>query len=198
MKSMKCYLVSLLALIIAAQTFASDRLDARPGYDRYTFVRDNISKLARGGTISDLKWSEDGATLEFTRDETRLQLDLETKQTTDLEWSEEEIKKLTQSRRRRRGPARGFQRDVELSPDGNWKAKSVDWNVVLERADDLGGTIVVTTEGTRKHRYGKASWVYGEELRQTDAMFWSPDSTSLAYYELDETEVEDFYLASLC
>jgi dipeptidyl-peptidase-4 len=36
--------------------------------------------------------------------------------------------------------------------------------------------------------------VYGEELEQTSAMWWSPDSTKLAYYRFDETGVPDFYL----
>jgi dipeptidyl-peptidase 4 len=36
--------------------------------------------------------------------------------------------------------------------------------------------------------------VYGEELNQTTAMWWSPDSTKLAYYRFDEKEVQDYYL----
>lgn len=181
-----------LLCFITAATHAADRLDEQPGYERYTFVRENLSKLVTGGTLSKLKWSEDGKELLYTRGEQRYCLDLMTGTITEYEQTEEEKKEADESNPRRR--LRGRQRDIEPSPDGNWNARSVDWNVVLERTDDLGGTIDVTTEGTRKHRFGKASWVYGEELRQNDAMFWSPDSTRLAYYELDETKVEDFYL----
>ena len=61
-------------------------------------------------------------------------------------------------------------------------------------AADREETINVTTTGTKKFRYGRASWVYGEELDQTDAMWWSPDSSKLAFYEFDERLVKDFYL----
>ena len=56
--------------------------------------------------------------------------------------------------------------------------------------------MAVTTDGSEKDRikYGTASWVYGEELGQTTAMWWSPDSTKLAYYRFDEKQVHDYYL----
>src|SRR5256885_1678540 len=55
-------------------------------------------------------------------------------------------------------------------------------------------TYRVTTTGTKKFRDGRASWVYGEELDQTDAMWWAPDSSKLAFYEFDERLVKDLYL----
>ena len=41
-----------------------------------------------------------------------------------------------------------------------------------------GNESAITTDGNDKDRikYGTASWVYGEELAQTSAMWWSPDS----------------------
>ena len=56
--------------------------------------------------------------------------------------------------------------------------------------------MALTTDGSEKDRikYGTASWVYGEELRQTTAMWWSPDSTRLAYYRFDEKQVDDYSL----
>jgi dipeptidyl-peptidase 4 len=61
---------------------------------------------------------------------------------------------------------------------------------------DGGEERPVTTDGSEKDRikYGTASWVYGEELNQTTAMWWSPDSSKLAYYRFDEKEVQDYYL----
>ena len=41
---------------------------------------------------------------------------------------------------------------------------------------------------------GTASWVYGEELNQTTAIWWSPDGKKLAYYRFDEKLVPDYYL----
>ncbi len=54
----------------------------------------------------------------------------------------------------------------------------------------------ITTDGSEKTRvkYGTASWVYGEELSQRTAMWWSPDGKKLAYYRFDESKVPDFYL----
>ena len=54
----------------------------------------------------------------------------------------------------------------------------------------------MTTDGSEKDRikYGTASWVYGEELSQTTAMWWSPDSKKLAYYRFDEKQVPDYFL----
>ena len=43
-------------------------------------------------------------------------------------------------------------------------------------------------------KYGTGSWVYGEELSQTTAIWWSPDSTKVGYYRFDEGQVKDFYL----
>ena len=43
-------------------------------------------------------------------------------------------------------------------------------------------TVTMARRGGRKHRFGVASWVYGEELEQRSAMWWSPDSTMLAFW----------------
>ena len=54
----------------------------------------------------------------------------------------------------------------------------------------------ITTDGSVAGRikYGTASWVYGEELSQRTAMWWSPDGRKLAYYRFDEREVHDYYV----
>src|SRR5262249_35986271 len=49
-------------------------------------------------------------------------------------------------------------------------------------------------DATKRIKYGTASWVYGEELFQNSAMWWSPDSKSLAYYRFDEGKVIDYHL----
>ena len=53
-----------------------------------------------------------------------------------------------------------------------------------------------SSDGSEKDRikYGTASWVYGEELAQTTAMWWNPASTKLAYFRFDESKVPDFYI----
>ena len=37
--------------------------------------------------------------------------------------------------------------------------------------------------------------MYGEELEQQTAMWWSPDSRQIAYYRFDEKQVPDYYVA---
>jgi dipeptidyl-peptidase-4 len=78
------------------------------------------------------------------------------------------------------------------SPDGAWTAVFKDCNVVLRPKE--GEPVAVTTEGAGKRWFGSADWVYGEELDQNSAMWWSPDSKHIAYYDFDETPVKDYYL----
>ncbi len=185
----------VLALASLAPTVAAPderRLEEIPGYERYVKVRDTVRGVS-GARISRLAWGEGG--LAFTRGEERLRVDFATGTVAAVGEGEGEEGYEAQPRRRR-GVARGSQRDRERSPDGKWEAVCRDWNVVLERTDDLGGAVAVTTTGTRKHRFGKASWVYGEELGQSTAMWWSPDGSKLVYYEFDERKVPDFHLVA--
>jgi dipeptidyl-peptidase-4 len=93
------------------------------------------------------------------------------------------------------GPARGRQFTEALSPDGRFKAFYRDRN--LGRSDAEGGNeTALSTDGNARTRikYGTASWVYGEELSQNTAMWWSPDSKKIAYYRFDESQVPDYFL----
>jgi len=92
-------------------------------------------------------------------------------------------------------PERGRQRPVTPSPDGSHLANYRDRNLYVCNADG-SGQVAVSTDGSEKDRvkYGTASWVYGEELAQTTAMWWNPASTKLAYFRFDESKVPDFYI----
>jgi len=83
-----------------------------------------------------------------------------------------------------------------LSPDGRLNAFYRDRNLWLSAADGTNEASV-TTDGSAETRvkYGTASWVYGEELEQRTAMWWSPDSRKLAYYRFDERSVPDYFVA---
>lgn len=93
-------------------------------------------------------------------------------------------------------PARGRQEGSATSPDGKWKAIYRDRNLWITDAKGENA-VAVTSDGSEKNRikYGTASWVYGEELNQRSAMWWSPDSKKLAYYRFDESQVPDYFLA---
>ena len=87
---------------------------------------------------------------------------------------------------------RGGQAKEVTSPDKQWTAVHANFNVLLRDAD--GHERVVTNKGTADVRFGTASWVYGEELDQTSAMWFSPDSQLLAYYAFDVSDVPSYHL----
>ncbi len=74
--------------------------------------------------------------------------------------------------------ARGRQADCVVSPDQKLKAFYRNRNLWVANFDGSNER-AVTTDGSEKTRikYGTGSWVYGEELGQTTAIWWSPDST---------------------
>jgi dipeptidyl-peptidase-4 len=90
---------------------------------------------------------------------------------------------------------RGRQAACAASPDGKMKAYYRDRNLYVSNADGTG-EVAVTTDGSEKARikYGVGSWVYGEELDQTSAIWWSPDSQKVAFYRFDESKVKDYYI----
>ncbi len=178
------------AQLLAVQGRAQERLDEIPGYDRYLAVQEAVRKASDLPAVRDLAWSDEGQQLSFRRGDASLVCDLATGRITAAATALESAEKPYPVRRR---AARGRQVDEESSPDGLWTAVCRANNVVLVDSK-TGEEHQVTTDGTRSHRYGTASWVYGEELDQTSAMWWSPDSKRLAFYEFDESNVMDMPL----
>jgi dipeptidyl-peptidase-4 len=90
---------------------------------------------------------------------------------------------------------RGRQAACAPSPDGKMKAYYRDRNLFVSNADG-SGEVAVTTDGNEKARikYGVASWVYGEELDQTSAIWWAPDSRKVGFYRFDESKVKDYFI----
>jgi dipeptidyl-peptidase-4 len=91
--------------------------------------------------------------------------------------------------------ARGRQADCVVSPDQKLKAFYRNRNLWVANFDGSNEK-QVTTDGSEKNRIknGTGSWVYGEELGQTTAIWWSPDSTHVGFYRFDESQVPDFYV----
>ena len=52
----------------------------------------------------------------------------------------------------------------------------------------------ITRGGTRRRRNGELDWVYPEELDLHTAYWWSPDSSQIAFLQLDESHVEKYPL----
>jgi dipeptidyl-peptidase-4 len=91
--------------------------------------------------------------------------------------------------------ARGRQAFCVESPDHKLKAFYRNRNLWIANFDGSNEK-AISTDGSEKGRikYGTGSWVYGEELGQTTAIWWSPDSSKVGYYRFDESQVKDFYL----
>jgi dipeptidyl-peptidase 4 len=82
---------------------------------------------------------------------------------------------------------------AKFSPDGSRAAYVVKHNIYIE---DLATNEVrqLTFDGTEDMINGTFDWVYEEEFGLRDGFRWSPDSRSIAYWQLDASEVRDFYL----
>jgi len=149
--------------------------------------------FGRGSAVS---WSPDSRTVEFDSASKRFRFDVGTKKLAEATAA---TPPNPGGGRGRGGfgaaPERGRQFASAAAPVGNHVAFYRDRNIWI--GDSTGaGIIQVTNDGSTQSRvkYGTASWVYGEELSQRTAMWWSPDGEKLAFYRFDESKVPDFYL----
>ncbi|TSA36774.1 MAG: hypothetical protein D4R64_06975 [Porphyromonadaceae bacterium] len=190
-------------------TRAQDRLKDMPGYAQYQKMSPLMRNTVKQGSLQ-VTWKDDSKTFEYQWDGKNYSYDVKKLKATELGAVPAETGPAgpggpggrmgtggRQGMQRFSGdrPQRGRQYTSALSPDGKLKAMYKDRNIFLENADGSGMT-ALTSDGTDKNRikYGTASWVYGEELGQVTAMWWSPDGKKLAFYRFDESKVLDFYL----
>ncbi len=182
-------------LFLPAAAAAQDRLKTMPGYEQYQRMSREIAGAVKPGTLTAV-WKDGGKALEYPKDGKTWRYDVATKATTEVTAAVEAAPAAPGGRGGfGGGPARGRQVASADSPDKTMKAFYRDRNLYL--SDPAGANeVAVTTDGSEKARvkYGTASWVYGEELSQTTAMWWSPDGRKLAYYRFDETQVPDYVL----
>jgi dipeptidyl-peptidase 4 len=83
--------------------------------------------------------------------------------------------------------------EPKISPDGRSVSFVRDHNVwIMNLADGKDRT--VTQGGTEEIRKGELDWVYPEELDIKTAYWWSPDSSAIAYLEMDERKVSQYPL----
>jgi dipeptidyl-peptidase-4 len=83
--------------------------------------------------------------------------------------------------------------DPKISPDGRFVSFVRDHNLWLVNLAD-GKERVLTQGGTEEIRKGELDWVYPEELEIKTAYWWSPDSSAIAYLEMDERKVSRYPL----
>jgi dipeptidyl-peptidase-4 len=213
-----------LLAAVAASPHAQDRLALMPGADQFTRVQPLLQRAYVSGAAQNLQWSADGQSFTYAVAGSRYRFDMATMQPVaipppeaprgrggrqgappataaatgrgGLEQAQDEMPVAPMSGCPRGGPARGRQVECVLSPDGTRKAFYRARNLWVANADG-SGELQVTTDGSVDGRIknGSGSWVYGEELDQTTAIWWSPDSRRVGYYRFDESRVADFFIA---
>jgi dipeptidyl-peptidase-4 len=192
---------------------AQDRLKSMPGYEQYQKMSKEIPGSVKLGSLF-VTWKDGGKAFEYKKDGKVYRYDVEARKAEIVGEAPKD-----DPQQPGRGPGgrgqrgggggrggdggrggvggvpRGRQAATVTSPDGKFKAFYRDRNLWL--SDPTGVLeIPLTTDGGDKDRikYGTASWVYGEELAQRTAMWWSPDSKKVAYYRFDESQVPDYFL----
>ena len=83
--------------------------------------------------------------------------------------------------------------DPKISPDGRYVSFVRDHNLWLVSVAD-GKERRVTQGGTEEIRKGELDWVYPEELDIKTAYWWAPDSSAIAFLEMDERKVSQYPL----
>jgi dipeptidyl-peptidase 4 len=179
------------------ETRAQDRLKTLPGYAQYQRMQPQVGGAVRGGSLV-VSWNADGKTFDYARDGRQYRYDVATRQATEIGLATQPVGRATRIGRGAPGaPERGRQFTYADSSDKTLRAQYHESERNLHLVDlETKVETAITTDGSRDKRikYGTASWVYGEELEQTTAMWWSPDSRKLAFYRFDESQVPDYYL----
>ena len=159
-----------------------------PGYEQYQKIAPQLRSAVKPGSLN-VTWAEDSKSFEYAENGKLQSFSVKTKKATEVG----EIP--TPERRAWNRPARGRQFDSAESPDGKYKAFTKDRNMYLSNADG-SNEIAITTDGNEENqvKYGIATWVYGEELGQNTAMWWSPDGSKIAFYRFVEKDVKKYYV----
>ncbi len=82
---------------------------------------------------------------------------------------------------------------AKFSPDGNSIAYVSESNMYCENYES-GNIIPLTTNGTVSLINGTFDWAYEEEFACRDGFRWSPDSKSIAYWQIDASLIKKFYM----
>lgn len=82
---------------------------------------------------------------------------------------------------------------AKFSPDGKLVAYVSAHNLYVESAAGTDRK-QLTTDGNRKLINGTFDWAYEEEFFCRDGFRWSPDSRSIAYWQVDARQIRDYYM----
>ncbi len=121
------------------------------------------------------QWAPGGNALLFEGPNSLAWFDLKSQTARTLVWGKESIA------------------DAKISPDGRYVSFVRDHNLWLVNVAD-GKERSFTQGGTEEVRKGELDWVYPEELDIRTAYWWAPDSSAIAYLEMDERKVSKYPL----
>lgn len=82
---------------------------------------------------------------------------------------------------------------AKFSPDGRQVAYVSGHNIYVEDVNG-GNTKALTKDGTTKLINGTFDWAYEEEFGCQDGFRWSPDSKSIAFWQIDATKIRSFLM----
>jgi dipeptidyl-peptidase-4 len=179
---------------------AQSRIKSMPGYEQWAKVAPNIpGSVALGATSPE--WAADGKSFNYTLRGQRWHYNLRTGKLALIETPPRPVNAVAP------GPAaspaeasyvfargRGADADVR-SPDGSMHAFSRDLNIWI--APLAGGPEKqISTDGgiAARIRNGVGSYVYLEEFSVRSPVWWSPDSSRVAWMRYDESQVEDYFV----
>ena len=178
---------AVLALVLAgtAVLAGQDRLKTMAGYDAAQRIAREAPAAITGG-VTGVTWIDDGGTFEYDGGK-RYRYDVAHQRASRIDATAADGR----SSRTRLAASVRPRAPVRVHDVTQRRAKGL-----LSRSQHLDQrrrrprARAITSDGSVSGRvkYGSASWVYGEELRQTTAMWWSPDSRKIAYYRFDERE----------
>jgi len=183
--------VALLACVTASAAADWIPFDRLPNADKVQKARQQWSN-PRGATPEEIRWT--ATTAYMLRDGAWSAIDRatgtrETIRAADV--PEAAVRGGRSAASDGPGVARGRQRTSEPSPDGERVAIHEGGHVFITRGEKRDR---ITPDAAPGVKFGVASWVYGEELDQKSAMWWHPQSSSLAYYSFDESKVPEYLL----
>lgn len=82
---------------------------------------------------------------------------------------------------------------AKVSPDGKQIGYVRENNLYVEPVDG-GAPVALTTDGSAEIINGTFDWVYEEEFNCRDGWRWSPDSKTIAYWQLNTQGMKNFTL----
>lgn len=121
------------------------------------------------------EWAPDGAALLFVGPDSLSWFDLKTETAKPLISGKVELA------------------DAKISPNGAYVSFIRQHNLYAVDVKS-GKEHALTTGGTNEVRKGELDWIYPEELDLTTAYWWAPDSSAVAFLEMDERKVNKYPL----